>query len=123
MGREHSAARRGFSMSAISIAIASMFAGTQAFAAEQASGSVLEEIIVTGTKREAGQQDTPIAITTITADAINKSFANDIRAVADLAPNVTLTNQTGFNALAGGIRGTSTAVRKERCSARTAPAA
>jgi iron complex outermembrane recepter protein len=106
MGREHSAARRGFSMSAISIAIASMFAGTQAFAAEQASGSVLEEIIVTGTKREAGQQDTPIAISTITADAINKSFANDIRAVADLAPNVTLTNQTGFNALAGGIRGT-----------------
>ena len=32
----------------------------------------LEEIIVTGTKRAASQQDTPIAISTLTADAIAK---------------------------------------------------
>ncbi|MCP5182185.1 MAG: TonB-dependent receptor [Pseudomonadales bacterium] len=97
--------RRRFPLSVLSVSVA--FA-LSANAAEDKQGAMLEEIVVTGTKREAGQQDTPIAISTITADAINRSFANDIRAVADLSPNVTLTNQTGFNALAGGIRGTGT---------------
>ncbi|MCC5885323.1 MAG: TonB-dependent receptor [Gammaproteobacteria bacterium] len=69
---------------------------------------VLEEIIVTGTKRDTSQQDTPIAISTITAEQINRTFGNDVRVIGDLSPNVTLTNQTGFNALAGGIRGTGT---------------
>ena len=64
--------------------------------------------IVTGTKRAASQQDTPIAISTITARDIENTFGNDIRAVGDLSPNVNLTNQTGFNAVAGGIRGTGT---------------
>ena len=68
----------------------------------------LEEIIVTGTKRAASQQDTPIAISTLTADAIAQTRGNDIRAVGDLSPNVNLTLQTGFNAVAGGIRGTGT---------------
>ena len=68
----------------------------------------LEEIIVTGTKRAASQQDTPIAISTLTADAIANSRGNDIRAVGELSPNVNLTLQTGFNAVAGGIRGTGT---------------
>ncbi len=67
---------------------------------------VLEEIVVTGTKRDTSQQDTPIAISTLTAAKIAKTFGNDIRAIGDLAPNVNLTLQTGFNALAGGIRGT-----------------
>ena len=48
----------------------------------------LEEIIVTGTKRAASQQDTPIAISTLTADAIAQTRGNDIRAVGDLSPNV-----------------------------------
>jgi iron complex outermembrane receptor protein len=52
------------------------------------------------------QQDTPIAVSTLTSTQIDKTFGNDIRAVADLAPNVNLTVQTGFNAVAGGIRGT-----------------
>ncbi|MFM7121718.1 MAG: TonB-dependent receptor, partial [Gammaproteobacteria bacterium] len=76
--------------------------------ASDTSSNVLEEIIVTGTKRDISQQDAPIAISTITAKDIDKTFRNDIRAIGDLSPNVTLTNQTGFNALAGGIRGTGT---------------
>lgn len=66
----------------------------------------LEEIIVTGTKRETAQQDTPIAISTLTAEQIEKTFGSDIRAISDLSPNVNLTIQPGFNAVAGGIRGT-----------------
>lgn len=75
--------------------------------AEERSG-YLEEIIVTGTKRDVSQQDTPIAVSTITANEIAKTFGNDIRTVGDLSPNVNLTLQTGFNAVAGGVRGTGT---------------
>ncbi|MEM7003065.1 MAG: TonB-dependent receptor plug domain-containing protein, partial [Pseudomonadota bacterium] len=84
---------------------------TQSALAEQTAdndGAYLEEVIVTGTKRAVSQQDTPIAISTLTADDIAKTFGNDIRAVGDLSPNVNLTLQTGFNAVAGGIRGTGT---------------
>ena len=83
-------------------------AESQLVVAEEAQAGVLEEIIVTGTKRDASQQDTPIAVSTLTANDIAKTFGNDIRALGDLSPNVTLTNQTGFNAVAGGIRGTGT---------------
>ncbi len=74
--------------------------------AQEARSGYLEEIIVTGTKRATSQQDTPIAVSTLTSDDISRTFVNDVRAVADLAPNVLLTKQPGFNALSGGIRGT-----------------
>ncbi len=77
--------------------------------AEEAKGNRfegLEEIIVTGTKREAAQQDTPIAISTLTAEQIDKTFGSDIRSISNLSPNVNLSIQPGFNAVAGGIRGT-----------------
>ena len=90
------------------LAIALSFGSPLTTYAEEDSGTYLEEIIVTGTKRAASQQDTPIAISTITANDIARTFGADVRSVADLSPNVTLTNQTGFNALAGGIRGTGT---------------
>lgn len=94
----------------LGVALAS--AGSTALAQGQSqtarSSGVLEEIIVTGTMRDASQQDTPIAISTITAEQINRTFGSDVRVVGDLSPNVTLTNQVGFNALAGGIRGTGT---------------
>ena len=95
---------------ALTAALAALlgWAGPTVAAAEEANTVVLEEIIVTGTKRSASQQDTPIAISTITANDISKTYGNDIRAVGDLSPNVNLTLQTGFNALAGGIRGTGT---------------
>ena len=92
---------------ATAVALTAMLAAPWAAAGEAEQG-VLEEIIVTGTKRAASQQDTPIAISTITANDIARTFGNDIRAVGDLSPNVNLTLQTGFNAVAGGIRGTGT---------------
>lgn len=66
----------------------------------------LEEVLVTATKRETSQQFTPLSISSITARQIENTFANDVRAISDLTPNLTLTQQTGFNAVAAGIRGT-----------------
>ena len=65
----------------------------------------IEEIIVTGTKREIGQQDAAIAISTLTEQQVNNLFASDPRALGALVPNLTLTQQTGFHAIAGGMRG------------------
>lgn len=66
----------------------------------------LEEIVVTGTKRDTSMQETPLAVSTLAQDRISNTFVNDIRAIGELAPNVLLTKQPGFNAVAGGIRGT-----------------
>ena len=63
----------------------------------------IEEIIVTGTKRDISQQDVPIAVSTITEQQLENTFRNDVFALGQLAPNVTLTPQNGFNAIAGGI--------------------
>ena len=66
----------------------------------------IEEIVVTGTKRDIGQQDAAIAVSAITEQAFQNTFANDPRALSTLVPNLTLTLQPGFNAVSGGIRGT-----------------
>ena len=73
---------------------------------EQASATALEEVVVTGTKRDVQQQDLPIAVSTITAAQLAKTFQNDVTELAQLSPNVTLTPQNGFNAIGGGMRGT-----------------
>ena len=82
-----------------------LFAGTSAFAQGETDLS-LETVIVTGTKRSVAQQDLPVAVTAVTAKQIENTFQNDVSALAQLAPNVTLTPQVGFNAIGGGIRGT-----------------
>ena len=66
----------------------------------------LEEIVVTGTKRSEAQQDLSVAVTTVTSKKLESSFQNDVTALAQMAPNVTLTPQVGFNAIGGGMRGT-----------------
>jgi len=75
-------------------------------AIEDVSVLEIEEITITGTKREAYAQDLGIAITTMTAQQIERTFRNDVTALTQVAPNVTLTINNGFNAVAGGIRGT-----------------
>ena len=66
----------------------------------------IEEVVVTGTKREEAQQDLGIAITALTENQIKNTFTSDVTALSQLAPNVRLDRINGFNAVKGGIRGT-----------------
>lgn len=86
----------------------SLLASSIGALAQESSGgaSALEEVIVTGTKRDISQQDLAIAVSTVTASQLNKTFQNNVTELAQFAPNVTLTPQNGFNAIAGGMRGT-----------------
>ena len=88
-----------------SSALAQSVSAQEAAPAKQEAGK-LEEIIVTGTKRDVSQQEAPLAVTAITGESIEGTFSTDLRTLGTMAPNVVLTNQTGFNAIAGGIRGT-----------------
>ncbi len=67
---------------------------------------MLEEVTVTGTKREASLQDIPMSISAITERELRESPFNDVRALGTLAPGMVLSNPAGFNATAGGMRGT-----------------
>tara|TARA_B100001057_G_scaffold440265_1_gene474052 strand:+ start:159 stop:2696 length:2538 start_codon:yes stop_codon:yes gene_type:complete len=87
--------------------VAVSFNSNLSFAQSNEGGRLdIEEIIVTGTKRDVSQQDVPIAVSTLTAKQLDNTFRNDVFALGQLAPNVTLTPQNGFNAIAGGMRGT-----------------
>ncbi|MEC9392047.1 MAG: TonB-dependent receptor [Pseudomonadota bacterium] len=90
--------------------LSSVFIYNTSFAQEGASNVssrvAIEEIVVTGTKRDIGQQDAAIAVSAITEQAFQNTFANDPRALSTLVPNLTLTLQPGFNVVSGGIRGT-----------------
>ena len=71
-----------------------------------ASSLALEEIVVTGTKRAVAQQELGLSVSTLTETQIENSFITDVTAVTELAPNVNILQQNGFNAVGGGIRGT-----------------
>jgi len=90
----------------LAVALAPSALPTLAQDDQPASASALEEVVVTGTKRDVQQQDLPIAVSTITAAQLAKTFQNDVTELAQLSPNVTLTPQNGFNAIGGGMRGT-----------------
>ena len=83
----------------------SLSMSTNAVAADEGRLAI-EEIVVTGTKRAIAQQDLALSVSTITEKELKNTFRNDVFALGQLAPNVTLTSQTGFRAIAGGMRGT-----------------
>ncbi len=75
--------------SALAIGIAS-----PAYAqAEQADTSGNQDIIVTAQFREQNLQDTPLAITAVTAETMEAKSQTNLAQVADSAPNVTLKPQ------------------------------
>ncbi len=76
--------------------------------AQQGQATGLEEIVVTARRVSESLQETPVAVTAFTSQAIDNKFAADIRALAGDVPNVVITNVPGFNAASIGIRGQST---------------
>jgi len=78
------------------IAIASMIA-TPSFAQVE-----LEEIIVTATKRATGLQDTPIAITAVSAQKLEKQNVDNISEIANFTPNLTFDTTAPVSGLSSG---------------------
>ena len=66
------------------------------------SYSRIEEIVVTAQKREENLQDTPIAITAFTEEALEGRFINDISKLADFTPNVIFDTTTPISGLSNG---------------------
>jgi iron complex outermembrane receptor protein len=83
-------------------------AATPAAAPSGTTSGGLEEIIVTGIKRELEQQDVPIAISAVSEQQLERIPLNDVRALGQIAPGLVLSNPAGFNATGGGMRGTGT---------------
>ncbi len=71
------------------VAIAQTASGTQAPAAAP-EGSLLEEITVTARKRSENLQDTPVAITAVSAAAIERKGMTQITDIAASTPSLTL---------------------------------
>ncbi len=70
----------------------------------------IDQIIVTARKREENLQDTPLAVTALTADALEDLGVEDTSDISNLAPNVYLTQTPGSAANIGtAIRGVSNA--------------
>ena len=64
--------------------------------------SQIEEIVVTAQKREENLQDTPIAITAFTAEALEARMISDISKLADFTPNVIFDTTTPISGLSNG---------------------
>ena len=67
-------------------AVASILLAQAAIGVAQAQTAQLEEIVVTAQKRAENLQDTPIAISAVTGDTIEKLNIDDIGAIAAANP-------------------------------------
>jgi iron complex outermembrane receptor protein len=82
---------------AVSLAVAAALSGTAAYAQEKDDAGVLEEVTVTAQFKTENIQDTPIAITAVTAEMIEQRSVTNILDIAAAAPNVTMRlGSTGF---------------------------
>jgi iron complex outermembrane receptor protein len=89
------------------LAITAAFTGAEALAAD-ASGPVLEEIIVTAEKRSENLQDVPISVVAISAQQIKDAGITDIRNLAILTPGLTVTSEGNEAITTARIRGIGT---------------
>lgn len=76
-----------FQVTALTAAIGAVLA-TPAWAAEQASSSVIEEVIVTATKREAAASDLPVAVTVVNNELINELQMTNVLDLDKVVPGL-----------------------------------
>lgn len=55
--------------------------------AQSGSGSVIEEVLVTATKRETSLQTTPVAVTVVGQATLDSNNVNEFNDIADIIPN------------------------------------
>jgi len=81
------------------VALQSVSVNAQAQLPDDSSQVVpmLEEITVTARRREEGLQDTPVAITVVTASAIEHRGIGNLAEVGNLAPNLSISSTTAFS--------------------------
>ena len=106
MGRMKIHRRRG--ALAFFSGVAALVAGGTAMAQEAAPGSAaqLEEVTVTATRRaETNLQTTPISVSAITANDIQRMVAKDISGLASSVPGFSAARVTAFNAASFAMRG------------------
>ena len=88
----------------ITCSVIALLAGPSAF-----SDELLEEIVVTATKRASDLQSVPIAVSAITDAALRSSGAEDIRDIQRLDPNLNFVgSQSNLNTTSIRIRGVGT---------------
>lgn len=82
-----------FSSVAVAVqASAQEAAGTESDGDTSSAASFGDEIIVTGTRRATSVQDTPINITAIGAEDLEKQRIDDVRDLADFTPGMTISD-------------------------------
>ena len=70
----------------------------------ESSGAVLEEVIVTATKRAENPIDVPVSIAVFSAESIRQTGVRQLKEVAEFIPNVTISSATDFTSTVS-IRG------------------
>ena len=92
-------------------ALAMTTAGQGVHAQGQDAGEiVMEEMIVTATKREQSLQDVPVAVTALSGDTLDQAFVTSVKDLALLAPSVTFSRGTHDLNSSVNIRGVGTSV-------------
>jgi iron complex outermembrane recepter protein len=84
----------------------SLAIGDVACAQAAASGSDVEEVIVTARRRAESLQEVPVAVSSFSGEALEQSGAQDLTSISQSTPNVTLENSRATNStLTAFIRG------------------
>ena len=114
------AAPGAFRLTPVAAAVlAATHAPIAAFAEEEENSNVIEEVVVTATKREADMQDVAQSITAFTGDDLARLGARDMKEYIDALPSVTLVNSMpGRNSVV--FRGIATGSSEYRTDSMTA---
>ncbi len=70
--------------------------------------SVLEEVVISATRREADLQDTPIAVTALKQDVLEQNQVKDLRDITDIVPGLVMVNTGPQAAILVQLRGVGT---------------
>ena len=90
--------------------------------AQARSGIVMEEVVVTATRRETNLQETPVALTVLGTDALERRNVEDLQDVAKYTPGLQIIGLAGRGGGAGSnvsIRGIGTDSRESQASVGT----